>query len=78
MITFQLAEDELYSVLPLCSALKKLELHECSLTVEALRKLCESLESVTSLTCIVDLSDEGDNPNKDTIDVIASNLRNLE
>ncbi len=68
---------QFFSALSGCTVLREVELHVWKMFPEALlRKLFESLKSVTTLTCIVSLSAR--NPNKDIINVVAYNLRNLE
>ncbi len=69
-------EGQFFSVLSACSALKQVQLDVSRLPLEILRKLLESLKSVTTMTC--DMSFFHVNPCKDVIDVIGSNLTNLE
>ncbi len=72
-------EDRFFSVLSTCSVLKKVELtiRVQNMVPEArLRNLSESLKSMTSLTCVVDLRSL--NRPRDVINPMACNLRNLE
>ncbi len=69
-------DDVFLSALSRCSQLKEVELNLFGIEPEVLRKLFESLKSVTTMTCwtgrtLVDLK-------RDIIDVIACNLTNLE
>ncbi len=69
--------DRFFAVLSACSVLKQVEIRVLESGTEAqLRKLFESLKSVTTLTCGVNKSDV--NPTKDIVDVIACSLTNLE
>ena len=70
-------EDQFFSVLSTCSVLRKVEVHVWKMFPQALlRKLFESLKSVTTLTCVMGMSDV--DPKKGIIDAIAYNLTNLE
>ena len=70
-------EDRFFSVLSACSLLEEVEFHVGIMVPGALlRKLFESLKSVTTMTCVMDISDV--NPKKDVIDVVACNLTRLE
>ncbi len=69
-------DDRLLTVLSACSALKRVEFEVFDLVPEAhLRRLFESVKSVTAISW--DMRFSHDNP-KDIVDVMASNLRNLE
>ncbi len=71
------AEDGFFSVLSTCSVLRNVELPVWkSLPEEILRKLFESLKSVTTLSCIVRTSDV--NFSKEMIDMMICYLTSLE
>ncbi len=65
-----------FSVLARCSLVKTVELTIENMGVDLLRKLCECFESVTTITCGTELSSRI--LDKDIVDVVASNLTNLE
>ncbi len=71
------SEDRFFSVLSACSALKEVELLVwMAVPAALLRKLFESLESVTAMTCVLSVADV--DPKEDVIDIVACNLANLE
>ncbi len=77
LVNLMSTEDQFFSALSACSLLKEVKLLIFQLIPEELlRKLFGSLKSVTTLTCVMNLSNV--NLNNDIIDVIASNLTNLE
>ncbi len=71
-------DEEFFSGLSACTALKKFELGVHSFDVAALRKLFESLKEMKILTCVIDLSDYGFHPKKDSVDALACNLRHVK
>ena len=69
--------DEIFAVLSACPKLERVDLHQVQwISEELLRKLLESLKSVTELTYFMGLYN--DQLNKYIIDVISCNLTNLE
>ncbi len=69
-------EDHFFSVLSACSLLKEVEFRVLQMSPEALRKLFESMKSVTTLTCLMGSSSV--NPKENIIDVAACHLTSLE